>query len=242
MTEELTPIITLSEQQPARPVRTLEALLRLYAEGHRNFSGSDLRGMTVNIIDKEIKSLDLREIILSGSNLTAIILARLTGDLKVDLTGSDLSNCNLQGANLYKSRLDQCNFSNSDLRGASLNPSSCRGSDFIQAKLQTPKTPSGDFTASNFTKANFRSSSLTGNFSQANFRGSNFHKATLLYFESPQADFSDADLRDIVLSTGVNIKYSYYNHKTKFSKDFDPIRTGMELIEDESDAEDGNAC
>ncbi|MEH1937710.1 MAG: pentapeptide repeat-containing protein [Nostoc sp.] len=234
MTEELTPIIMLSEQQPARPVRTLEALLRFYAEGHRNFSGSDLRGVTLNIIDKEIKSLDLREIILKGSNLTAIILSRL----KVDLTGSDLSNCNLQGAILHSCRLDQCNFSNSDLRRANLQSSSCRGSDFIQAKLQTTGSASGDFTASNFTKANFRSSDVAGNFSQANFCGSNFHKATLHHFDSPQADFSDADLRDIVLSTSVNIKYSYYNHKTKFSKNFDPIAMGMELIEDESDSED----
>ncbi len=238
MAEELTPIIMLSEQQPARPVRTLEALLRLYAEGHRNFSGSDLRGMTVNIIDKEIKYLDLREIILNGSNLTATILARSV-EIKVDLTGSDLSNCNLQGANLSTSRLDQCNFSNSDLRGANLSPSSCRGSDFIQAKLQNISFGSyADFTASNFTKANFRSSHVAGKFSQAIFCGSNFHKATLHHFDSPQADFSDADLRDIVLSTCLNIRYSYYNHKTKFSKNFDPISMGMELIEDESDSED----
>jgi uncharacterized protein YjbI with pentapeptide repeats len=240
MTEELTPIIMLSEQQPARPVRTLEALLRLYAEGHRNFSASDLRGVTVNIIDKEIKYLDLREIILKGSNLTAIILARSL-DIKVDLTGSDLSNCNLQGADLSKSRLEQCNFSNSDLRGANLESSSCRGSDFIQAKLQNISLDfygCADFTASNFTEANFRSSSLTGRWKQANFRGTNFHKATLKNFYSEGADFSDADLRDIVLSTSVSIRYSYYNHKTKFSKNFDPIAMGMELIEDESDSED----
>jgi len=242
MTEELTPIIMLSEQQPARPVRTLEALLRLYAEGHRNFSGSDLRGVTFNIIDKEIKSLDLREIILKGSNLTAIILSRGQA-LKVDLNGSDLSNCNLQGADLSGCRLDQCNFSNSDLRRANLQRSSCRGSDLIQAKLQNisfhdHNIHDTDFTASNFTEASFGSSYLNGRFSQANFRGSNFHKATLKNFHSQGSDFSDADLRDIILSTSVDIRYSYYNHKTKFSKNFDPIAMGMELIEDENDSED----
>ncbi|MEH2214638.1 pentapeptide repeat-containing protein [Nostoc sp.] len=239
MTEELTPIIMLSEQQPARPVRTLEALLRFYAEGHRNFSGSDLRGVTVNVIDKEIKYLDLREIILKGSNLTAIILARSV-EIKVDLTGSDLSNCNIQGADLSTSRLDQCNFNNSDLRGANLRRSSCRGSDFIQAKLQNISLENyhNDFTASNFTRANFSSSYLTGKFLQANFCASNFNKAKLQHFDSQGADFSDADLRDIELLTGVNMKYSYYNHKTKFSKNFDPIAMGMELIENESDSED----
>ena len=75
MEEEPISQLSLWEQQPAKPVRTLEALLKFYAEGHRNFSGSDLRGVSVNIIDEKIEELNLREIILKGSNLTAIVLA-----------------------------------------------------------------------------------------------------------------------------------------------------------------------
>jgi hypothetical protein len=74
MIEEQRSNISLPEQQIAKPVRTLEALLKLYAEGHRNFSGSDLRAVTVDIIDDEIDVLDLQNIILSGSNLKAIKL------------------------------------------------------------------------------------------------------------------------------------------------------------------------
>ncbi|BAY13400.1 pentapeptide repeat-containing protein [Calothrix sp. NIES-2098] len=241
MTEEFSCNLKFS-QQPTQPVRTLEALLKLYAQGHRNFSGSDLRGVTVNILDKEIKYLDLREIILKESNLTSIVLNR-AAELKVDLTGADFSNCNLQGADLSSCRLDQCNFNNSDLRRANLSRSSCRGSDFIQANFQNiiiSESHLNDFTASNFMDANFRSSYITGQFSHASFRGCNFHKATFKSFYSQGADFSDADLRDTQLPapTTVDLRYSYYNTQTKFSKNIDPIAMGMELIEDESDSKD----
>lgn len=239
MTKESTCNFTFSQQQPAQPVRTLEVLLKLYAQGHRNFSGSDLRGVTVNILEKEIKYLDLREIILKESNLTAIVLNRAI-DLKVDLTGADLSNCNLQGANLSNCRLDQCNFNNSNLRRANLAYSSCRGSDFIQANLKNiiiNDSHLNDFTASNFTEANFCSSYLNGQFAHANFRGCNFNKASFKNFYSQGSDFSNADLRDIQLTSTVDLRYSYYNHQTKFSKNIDPIAMGMELIENEVNLE-----
>jgi len=237
MTEENTPSSEISEQQPAKPVRTLEALLRLYAEGHRNFSGSDLRGVTVDNIDKEIKYLDLREIIFKGSNLKAVVLNR--SYLKVDLTGSDLSDCNLQGVNLSHCRLDQCNFRNSDLRKSNLDHYSCRGSDFIQTKLQNIVFYAGaDFTASNLTGSDFRGSSVAGNFSHVNFCGSNFQRAIFHHFSSEGADFSDSDLRSLNLETCVSFKYSYYNNKTKFSENFDPIGMGMELLTDEKDEPD----
>ncbi|QIR37729.1 pentapeptide repeat-containing protein [Tolypothrix sp. PCC 7910] len=241
MTKESTCNFTFSQQQPAQPVRTLEVLLKLYAQGHRNFSGSDLRGVTVNILEKEIKYLDLREIILKESNLTAIVFYK-SSECKVDLTGADLSNCNLQGADLSCCRLDQCNFNNSDLRRANLSRSSCRGSDFIQANLQNFIVSDSyftDFTASNFAGTNFSSSYITGQFSHANFSGCNFYKATLKSFYSQGADFSNADLRDIQLPapTTVDLRYSYYNHQTKFSKNIDPIAMGMELIENEINLE-----
>ncbi|MEH2162623.1 MAG: pentapeptide repeat-containing protein [Nostoc sp.] len=237
MTEEPTSNLTLVEQQLAQPVRTLKALLRHYAEGYRNFSGSDLRGVTMNIIDKEIKYLDLSEIILKESNLQAINCSR--SELKVNLTGVDFSNCNLKGANLSGCTLDQCNFSNSDLRRANFSQSSCRGSDFIQAILQGIAIGYADFTASNFTGANLRSLELSGTFLHANFRGCNFQKATFRNLNSEGADFSDADLRGLQLPTPttVTLRYSYYNDKTKFSENFDPIAMGMELLKDESDSE-----
>lgn len=238
MVEESTSNLTFS-QQPPQKVRTLEALLKLYAKGHHNFSGSDLRGATVNIVEKEIKYLDLSEIILSESNLTAIVFNR-TPELKVDLTGADFTNCNLQGADLSCIRLDQCNFTNSNLKRINLSRSSCRGSDFIRANLQNfiiSDSSLADFTASNFTEANFRLSYLAGQFSHANFRGCNLYKSTLKSFYAQGSDFLDADLRDIQLPapTTVDLRYSYYNHQTKFSKNFDPIAMGMELIEDKND-------
>ncbi len=237
MTEELPSHPILLEQQPARPIRTLQALLRFYAEGHRNFSGSDLRGITVDDIDKEVKYLDLREVILKGSNLKGIVLCKY--ELKVDLCGANLSNCNLQGANLSKCQLDQCDFSGSDLKKANLDEVSCRGSDFIKAHLQNIRSSNtSNFTASNFAKANLSSASLHGSFFHANFRMSNLQKAYFSGYDAQGVDFSDANLQDLQLDSKPNLKYSYYNKNTKFSENFDPIAAGMELIEEESEIQD----
>ena len=189
------------ESQPAKPVRTLEALIEFYKQGHRNFSGSDLRGVTVDMIDKEIEYLDLKEIILTGSNLTAIVLSKSTSTCKVDLTGSIFKDCNLRLANLSYCRLDQCNFSNADLSGANLSNCSCRGSDFIKAILQNISFRGGsDFTASDFTGVSFLRSALQySNFTASDFSGANLRSVPLAG-EFKQADFSGSDLRSSKLS------------------------------------------
>ncbi len=247
MTAENPPNISDPGEQVAKPVRTLEALLKLYSEGHRNFSGSDLRGATVDIIDSEILFLDLKNIILRGSNLKAVSFGRSSRSIKVDLAGTDFSECNLQGANLSRCRLDQCNFKNSDLRRIKLSESSCRGSDFICVKFSdlTEKAKfsnfsGADFTASNFTGADLRSIYISGQFSYVDFRGADFQKSSFAHFHAEGADFSDANLQNIEFPTPttVSLEYSYYNHQTKFSDDFDPIIRKMELIENNISTDD----
>jgi uncharacterized protein YjbI with pentapeptide repeats len=241
MTEEQKSDIFIPEQQLAKPVRTLETLLKLYAEGHRNFSGSDLRGATVDIIDNEIENLNLQDIILHRSNLKATKFRHRYSALKVNLTGSDLSECNLQGADLSYCILDQCSFSHSDLRNATLSWESCRGSDFVRAKFLNVSTGSStDFSASDFTEADFRSTQLSGNFSYSNFCGTNFNKASFTNFLARGADFSNANLQEVEFpaNKAVDLSYSYYNSQTKFSSNFDPIGKKMELIQDEVLADD----
>ena len=55
-------------------------------------------------------------------------------------------------------------------------------------------------------------------------------------FSADGADFSDADLQNITF-TSANLKYCYYNSKTKFSDKFDPVASGMDLLEDTGKAE-----
>jgi len=229
------------EPQLAKPVRTFEALLEFYQQGHRNFSGSDLRGVTVQtlkleLLDKGITYVNLREVILTGSNLAAAIFR--DKNVRVDLTGSNLQNCDLRLADLSECMLNQCNFSNSDLRGVRFYNTSCRGSDFIKANLQKIgySSVNGDFTASDFTSANFSGSTLSGNFTASDFSGANLHSVSFHGFSADGADFSDADLQNITF-TSANLKYCYYNSKTKFSDKFDPFASGMELIKDESESE-----
>lgn len=260
MTEEQKSDIFFPEQQIARPVRTWKAILKLYAEGHRNFSGSDLRGATITI-DSEIEIFDLRDLILKGSNLKAIKIARSYGNNKVDLTSSDLSECNLQGADLSSCILNQCNFNHSDLRSTNLSNSSCRGSDFIETRLSNISVNSdSDFTASDFTRADFKKSQISGTFSHANFSSANFEKASFTSFNAGAADFSNANLQEASFTyshvqvanfsnaslqniyfptpTTVSFQYSYYNSQTKISGDLDPIGRGMELIEDDALTDD----
>jgi len=198
------------ESQPAKPVRTLEALLELYQQGHRNFSGSDLRGVTlknikIEVLEKpQITYLNLREVILTGSNLTAAIFKEtFPRNIRVDLTGANLQDCNLRLANLSDCLLDQCNFSNSDLSSADLTGSSCRGSDFIKAVLQNLQiTSTSDFTASDFTEANFSFSTISsGIFTAVNFTRTNLRSVKILdrstNFKS--SNFSGANLRSAQL-------------------------------------------
>ncbi len=243
MTEEQTSDLFIPEQQIAKPVRTLEALLKLYAEGCRNFSGSDLRGATVDIIDEEIKVLDLRGVILRGSNLKAIRLRRSSHALKVDLAGSDLSKCNLQGADLSNCRLDQCDFTHADLRSTILSNSSCRGSDFIKVKLSHTEINT-DFTAADFTGSDLRRSRLSGYFDHASFCNVNFQKASFANFGARGADFSGANLQGVEFPTPttVNFEYAYYDRYTKFSENFDPISRKMELIDNEIVADESKTC
>ncbi len=247
MTAEHSPNISNPDEQVAKPVRTFEALLKLYAEGHRNFSGSDLRGTTVDIIDSEIEFLDLKNIILTGSSLKAAQFCRSSRSIGVDLAGADFSECNLQGANLSRCRLDQCNFKNSDLRRIKLSDSSCRGSDFIRVKFSDLNEKAkfsnfsgADFTAADFTEADLRSIYVSGQFSYVNFRGADFQKSSFAHFHAEGADFSDTNLQNIEFPTPttVSFEYSYYSHQTKFSDDFDPIIRKMELIENNILADD----
>ena len=56
-------------------------------------------------------------------------------------------------------------------------------------------------------------------------------------FHAQGSDFLEANLNVSEVSN-VNIKYCYYNSKTKFSECLDPVASGMELIEDEIESED----
>jgi len=205
MTEIINSNQNTPEPQPAKPVRTLEALLDLYNQGHRNFSGSDLRGVTlktikIEVLEKpQITFLNLREVILTGSNLTAAIFKEsFPRNIRVDLTGANLQDCNLRLADFSECQLDQCDFSNSDLSGADLTGSSCRGSDFIKAVFQNIKTSRiSDFTASDFTEANFSSSTISfGIFTAANFTRTNLRSVKSLERSTSfrASNFSGANL------------------------------------------------
>ena len=189
----------IPESQIAKPVRTLEALLELYKHGHRNFSGSDLRGVTVTGLDPEVKCIDLRGISLAGSNLNTIVFSKSISTFKVDLTGANLKNCNLRLANLTFCKLDQCDLNGADLSGSTLTSCSFRGSDFIKAIVHDTNFQHSDCTASDFREASFLRPTLSGTFTGANFTGANLSSLSLVGMFK-QTNFSDCDLSSTSLS------------------------------------------
>ena len=57
-----------------------------------------------------------------------------------NLSGSDLSNCNLRGSNLSDCDLSNCNLSGSDLRGSNLSDCDLSGSDLRDCDLRVLQT------------------------------------------------------------------------------------------------------
>src|SRR5215831_16610167 len=116
---------------------------------------------------------------LSGANLieSYLIGANLNGaDLsEAKLLGADLTDANLRNAKLDGATLMSVNFSGADLIDASLHDADLRGADLRRAKLSE-----AILIAANLNMANL---------SEANLRGARLERATLI-----ETNFSGADL------------------------------------------------
>jgi len=89
-----------------------EQVLKRYADGRRDLSWADLRGVD-----------------LVGASLPGINLYR------ADLTGAVLERADLRGANLMKANLSQANLSQADLTGANLRRADLTGTVLTEAIL-----------------------------------------------------------------------------------------------------------
>jgi uncharacterized protein YjbI with pentapeptide repeats len=117
---------------------------------------------------------------LSGVNLTDATLsgANLSS---IELIQADLRGANLSGANLSSAELTQA-----DLRGANLSGANLSSAELTQANL----------SGANLSGANLSSAELT----QADLRGANLRGANLSSAELTQAFLTDANLSDTNLS------------------------------------------
>lgn len=115
----------------------VEKLLSAYAQGLRDFSGSDLRRAPMSQIclprivlrgaflnEADLWAVDLRNADLRNTNLTEANL------IEADLRGANLSGCDLTDADLISADLRGANLKNACLRDTDLS-----GADLVDAKL-----------------------------------------------------------------------------------------------------------
>jgi TIR domain/Pentapeptide repeats (8 copies) len=121
---------------------------------------------------------------LSGADLTEADLrgANLT-DARLflaDLHGADLTEADLRGADLHEAKLTEANLTGADLNGAYLNGADLRDAYLIWADLTTADLHGADLRGADLTWANLHAAKLTGaNLTGAHLRGTVFGFTTL---------------------------------------------------------------
>ena len=158
--------------------KTLEEMIRLHqawlkskgSEGQKlDLSGHDLRNAPS----------------LVGANLTMLLAE------KTVWYGLDLSQVNLQAAQLGEGDFRNCNFTGADLRGSQFKNCNMVGARCIRARLEPLQLDGNRELKTVFVGATLR----YADFSQANLRDVNFTDADLSF-----ANFSDANLRGTIFT------------------------------------------
>ncbi|MFN5594462.1 MAG: pentapeptide repeat-containing protein, partial [Aphanizomenon sp.] len=215
-------------------------LIKLYKEGRRDFS--DYKGYKIRSIKEtqtgkreieernaELCNQDMREIILSGSNLSYANLKNVnlekaiikTANLfKINLQDGDLIAADLSGSNLSSAYLENANLSGAILRGTSLKGAKLQntnlsGADLTDACLD--HTLLKDMIIDNNTKMNQKyyliweitnkglgNRNLSGqDLSRANLSGLNLKKAILENTNLAQANLKNTKLQRAILTGAI---------------------------------------
>jgi len=148
-----------------------------------------------------------------------------------DLSFSDLTQVNLQGAELHASHLTEANMEASHLEWADLSNSQMQGANLFRANLI-----GSIMTDSNLEKANLEEATLNGAILQnANLCQANLTRADLNWVDFSQADLRDANLQQARLGwakladanlEGTNLTEARYNEHTIWPEGFSPEEAG----------------
>jgi uncharacterized protein YjbI with pentapeptide repeats len=185
-----------------------------------------------NLIDADLRGADLRGVNFSGANMNGIKTdteTKIDPNLRIILDiinrrnqVQDLSGFDFCGVPLYSPDLSDCNLERANLSGVDFghaaNLSHC---NLYRADLSFTRVRSGigvraSLAKSNLADATFHGAALSGvSMQEANLSGADFSQAKLSYI-----DFRGADL------TGARLAYAevwpaIYNDETKWPADFD---------------------
>ncbi len=163
----------------------------------------------------EVEQLTLGDVILSYT----------------DLSSSDLTQVNLQGAELHASQLIEANMEASHLEWADLSNSQMQGANLFRANLI-----GSILTDSNLEKANLEEATLNGaNLQNAHLAEANLSRADLNWADFSQANLRHANLQEARLGwaklTGANLDgadltKAHYNEHTIWPEGFSPEDAG----------------
>ena len=188
-----------------------EGLLLALREGQlaRSQDGqADLRG--ISLIGEDLTGVDLTGCNLAGADLS-----------EADLSGAKLIHCNLRGATLFKTKLDESELLGADLTGATLseciatragfghaNLSQCEmfQANLEGATLSGAKLAGSDLRAANLEKARIRECDLT----RANFARARLRLADLDRSDVEGSNFENADLREARLRALKHFDKAYW--------------------------------
>jgi uncharacterized protein YjbI with pentapeptide repeats len=175
---------------------------------------------------------------LGGANLAGTIIpvgnfsnvkfmcANLSHSCFGNLHKSDLSECNLERADLIAALLDECSFYYANLKTADLSDSSASGADFTGANLQGAILCESEMFGACFIGADLRGAHLNGGeFDSSNFQDADFRKAETQYGSFQSCDFAGADLTETDFGecdlTGATFDGAIISQKTKVPKSGD---------------------
>lgn len=165
--------------------------------------GANLRGA-------KFDELDLRHAVLVGANLQEMRFQEGSDEKfsrrYLGLSGADLRNAQLQGANLSRGVLRGANFQGANLIGVNLQDASLEGADFTQADLSGAQLDNASLSGARFVNSNMQGVSLAEaklyavDFTNANMQAANLRKANI-WMTSPlnPGQISIADLSDLKL-------------------------------------------
>ena len=144
---------------------------------------------------------------------------------ETDFQRSELKKIKLNHVTLKGVNLDSSNLSGAELKQANLSNSSLRLTNLTSANLEKAVLKKVDFECACLNQVNLTDAHLEGsNFSQANLREADLRHSYLV-----NVCFAGADLRSAKLQ-GAHLQGASYSSSTVFDPEFDPTKSGMELV------------
>jgi len=174
-----------------------------------------------NELRKEVKTVDLNEVDLSGLYLYEIDLSEaiLT---KSNLSGTNLMEANLSNSYLPKSNLNVANLSDANLSGVNLYRANLSGADLSGAYLNEANLTQVNLFGARLNSASLYDANLLeanlfmSNLSSANLSGANLSGANLAGVKLRNTDLSEADLTGTIILIAEQDYLSLIVEKTDF--------------------------